>query len=80
MEINGASLWDAWHKQKWKVDYLMLVDDTALVADSEDGLQESRKVLDYVCKKRKLKVNVNNSKVMIICGNSEENAVNVILE
>ena len=39
------------------------MDDTALVADSEDKLQ---KLVEFgrVCERRKVKVNVNSSKVM----------------
>ena len=38
------------------------MDDTALVA--EDKLQKLVEELERVCERRKLKVNVNNSKVM----------------
>ena len=39
-------------------------DDTALVTDSEDKLQKLVEEFGRVCERRKLKVNVNKSKVM----------------
>ena len=50
----------------------MFADDTTLVSDSKDGLQELLRVFGYACKRRKLKVNLIKNKVMRICGNSEE--------
>ena len=75
--INGSSLWDARYKQEWKVDCLMFANDTALVADSVERLQEL--ALGYVCKRRKLKVDPSKSKVMRIGGHSEENTRNASL-
>ncbi len=40
-------------------------DDTVLIAEYESDLQNLASVLDGVCNRRKLKVNVNKSKVMV---------------
>ena len=38
--INGESLWEARNEQKWKANFLVFADDTALAADCEEWLQE----------------------------------------
>ena len=50
---------------KWVVNTILFADDTVLIAKSENELQKLVGVFDNVCKKRKLKVNVNKSKVMV---------------
>ena len=69
-------MWHARFEWEWKIDCVMFVDDTALVAASEKGLQELLGTFGYVYKKRKLEMNVSKSMVMKICGNPEENTVN----
>ena len=64
------------HEQEWKVNCLMLVDDTALVTYNWNGLQELVNGFGFVCKK---KVIVSKSKVMVINGDSGQNSVNVRL-
>ena len=56
--------------QKWEVCQLLFADDTALVADSEVKLQRLVAEFGRVCERRKLKVNVAKSKVMV-CSRSE---------
>ncbi len=41
---------------------VLFADDTVLVAESESDLQNLLSVLDSVCKRRKLRVNVNKGK------------------
>ena len=77
--MNGAGLWDTRRGQERKADFLLFADDSSLVADSEEGLWQLLRVFGYVCKKKKLKMNVSKRKVVRICGHSEENAVKVNL-
>ncbi len=51
--------------RKWVLNSILFADDTVLIAESERNLQNLVTVFDSVCKRRKLKVNVNKSKVMI---------------
>ncbi len=44
---------------------ILFADDTVLIAESESDLQKLVSVFDSVCKRRKLTVNVNKSKVMV---------------
>jgi len=55
LSVNGV---------KW-VHNTIFADDTALIAESEEDLQKLVNVFDSVCKRRKLKVNVSKSKVMV---------------
>ena len=50
-------MWNARREQEWKAGCLMFVDATALLANSEEELQELVRVFGYLWKK-KLKVNV----------------------
>ena len=43
---------------------ILFAADTALVADSKDKLQKLVEEFVWACERRKLKVNVNKSKVM----------------
>merc|ERR1712082_140035 len=52
------------NRQIWTINQLLFADDTALVADSERTLQQLVTEFDRVCKRRKLKVNVDRSKVL----------------
>ncbi len=51
--------------RKWVLNSILFADDTVLIAENENDLQKLVTVFDSVCKKRKLKVNVNKSKVMV---------------
>ncbi len=51
---------------KWVLNSILFADDTVLlIAENESDLQNLVSVFDSVCKRRKLKVNVNKSKVMV---------------
>ena len=49
---------------EWRLSQLLFADDTALVAESEEGLKRLVKEFGRVCDRRKLRVNVGKSKVM----------------
>ena len=49
---------------RFEINQLLFEDDTALVADSEDKLCNLVSEFGRVCERRKLKVNVGQSKVM----------------
>ena len=49
---------------RFEINQLLLADDTALVADSEEKLCRLVSEFGRVCERRKLKVNVGKSKVM----------------
>lgn len=51
-------------KVRLSLDQLLLAADTALVADSEEGLGRLVELFSRVYRRRKLKVNVGQSKVM----------------
>ena len=57
---------DEWrlNRQNWTINQILFADDTALVADSERTLQQLVTEFDRVCKRRKLKINVDKSKVL----------------
>ena len=56
----------------------MFADKTVLVGDSKEKLERLVEVFGDVCKRRKLTVNVNKSKVMKI-GKNEGNEMNISL-
>ncbi len=45
---------------------VLFADDTVLIAESESDLQNLVCVFDSVCKRRKLKVNVNKKWVIVL--------------
>ena len=49
---------------RFKTNQLLFVDDTALVADSEEKLCRLLSEFGRVCERRKLRVNVGKSKVV----------------
>ncbi len=52
--------------EDWSVATCLFVDDTMLMAESEEGLQRiGKKKLYNVCRKRNLKVNTGKNKVMV---------------
>ncbi len=50
---------------KWKISNKLFADDTVLLAESEKNLQKLVNKFSNVCERRKLKVNVGKSKVMV---------------
>ena len=56
MCVNGGN---------WVLNTILFADDTALIAENERDLQKLVNMFDSVCKRRRLKVNVNKSKVMV---------------
>ena len=75
----GATLQDERRNIEWKVDWLMFVDDTVLLGDSEEKLERLVQEFGSVCQRRKLSVNETKSKIMKIGKNVEENGVNITL-
>ena len=61
-------------EREWVLSQLLFADDTALVAESAEQLQCLVGEFGRVCKRRKLRVNVEKSKVMCI-GGSEDPAM-----
>ena len=57
----------------------LFADDTVLVADSEDEIAEVVEEFGRVCERRKLKMNVNKSKVMQCYLSVDEGRLNVSL-
>ena len=51
------------------MNQLLYADDTVLIADSRENLQRMVNVFGEVCWRRKLKVNVAKSKVMVVSKN-----------
>ncbi len=51
--------------KKWVLNLILFADDTVIIAENGSDLQNLVSVFDSVCKRRKLKINVNKSKVMV---------------
>ncbi len=51
--------------RKWVLNSILFAGDTVFIAENESDLQNLVSDFDSVCKRRKLKVNVNKSKVMV---------------
>ena len=66
-------------EQEWVINQVLFADDTALVADSEEGLQQLVTEFGRVCDRRKLKVNVGKSKVMRCTRSANRGGLNVDL-
>jgi len=64
---------------EWVIEWLMFADDTVLLGDDEKKLQRLVNEFGRVCKKRKLTVNVEKSKVMKVSKNGEQNEINISL-
>merc|ERR1712002_652821 len=75
----GATLWDARRNCEWKVEWLMLADDTVLVGDSKEKLERLVQEFGNVCRRWKLTVKEGKSKVMRIGKNGEGDEVNISL-
>ena len=63
----------------WELCQILFADDTALVADSEEKLQKLVEEFGRVCERRKLRVNVNKSKVMRCTRGDDVGRLNVSL-
>ena len=57
----------------WRVNQLLYADDTVLLGDSKENIQRFLNEFGKVCERRKLKVNVDKSKV---CGKSQKEGNN----
>src|SRR5256885_6588068 len=66
-------------KEEWEVNVILFADNTALVADTEEGLQKMATEFGRACEQKSLKVNVDKSKVMRCGGEDEEARLNVKL-
>lgn len=64
---------------EWNVSQLLFADDTALVAESEEKLQELCEEFGRVCARRKLRINVSKSKVIRCARVVEDGRMNVEL-
>ena len=77
--VNGMgvsmTMGDIW----WVLSQLLFADDTALMAESAEQLQCLVSEFGRVCKRRKLRINVNKSKVMCIERNEEPSPLNIML-
>ena len=63
----------------YELSQLLFADDTALVADSEEKLCRLVTEFGRVCERRKLRVNINKSKVMSCVRNGNVGGMNVKL-
>ncbi len=63
--------------RKWVQNSILFADGTVLIAENVNDLQKLVSVLDSVCKRRNLKVNVNKSKVMV-CERSRSEVVDFV--
>ena len=66
-------------EREWMVSQLLFADDTALVAESAEQLQCLVREFGRVCKRRKLRVNVDKSKVMSVGGSEDPAILNIML-
>ena len=64
---------------EWLLDQLLFADDTAIVAESEEQLQRLVSEFGTVCERRKLRVNVNKSKVLVVGENVDPTLTNIML-
>ena len=64
---------------RFDINQLLFVDDTALVADSEEKLCRLVSEFGRVCERRKLRVNVGKSKVMRFSRYGNGDRMHVIL-
>jgi len=63
----------------WQLSQLLFVDDTALVADSEEKLCRLVAEFGRVCDRRKLRVNRGKSKVMRYSRKDDASRISVLL-
>ena len=74
---RGLKLLDG--NDEWEMNQLLFADDTVVVADSEEKLCQLVSEFGRVCERRKLRVNVNKSKVMRRTRNQNNAGLNVML-
>ena len=67
-------------KEKWAVSQLLFADDTVLVGDSKKNLERLMEEIGWVCRRRKLKVNVVKSKVMRSARDGIVGEMNIIMD
>ncbi len=75
----GTHMWDNRRNREWKVGWLVFVDDTVFVSDSEKNLQKLVKEFESVYKGKRLAVNIGKSKVVKIGKNLDVNEMNISL-
>ena len=75
---RGLKLIDA-NANEWELNQLLFADDTVVVADSEEKLNQLVTEFGRVCERRKLRVNVDKSKVMRCTRNENVDRLNVML-
>ena len=66
-------------EREWMLSQLLFADDTALVAESAEQLQCLVREFGRVCERRKLRVNVDKSKVMCVGEIVEPSLMNIML-
>ena len=66
-------------EKEWMLSQVLFADDTALVVESAEQLQCLFLEFVRVCKRRKLRVNVNKSKVMCVGESVEPSLMNIML-
>ena len=77
--VNGMGVSMSMGGVWWVLSQLLFADDTALMAESAEQLQCLVSEFGRVCKRRKLRINVNKSKVMCIERNEEPSPLNIML-
>src|SRR5678815_3054874 len=60
---------------EWRVPYLLYLDDLFFCGESEESLRGLVERFGRVCKRRGLKVNIDESKVMVVSDNSPRGEV-----
>ena len=67
-------------EEKGAVSQLLFADDTVLVGDSKKKLERLMEEIDWVCRRRKLKVNVSKRKVMRSARDGTVGETNIIMD
>merc|ERR1711875_161267 len=65
--------------REWVLSQLLFADDTALVAESAEQLQCLVSEFGRVCERRKLRVNVDKSEVMVVGENVDVSLLDIML-
>ena len=77
---EGVELWNKEDRQKWgELSVLLFADDTVLLADSKLKLQRLVDEFAIVCDRRKLRINVEKSKVMKCTREREGGKLDIVL-
>ena len=77
--VNGMGVKLSVNEIEWMLSQLLFADDTALVAESAEQLQCLVSEFGRVCERRKLRVNVDKSKVMIVGENVDPSLLEIML-